>query len=131
MVIDSHTLLWWLEQSPKLSDAASKVLNGAENEGHTCYVAAATFWELYRKKVLGKLTPRVSVRRWPALLAPLNWLEVVDTTPAIWLATAELTWSHRDPADRLIAATASARGVSVLTKDRFFHASDSPVKAVW
>jgi PIN domain nuclease of toxin-antitoxin system len=49
----------------------------------------------------------------------------------LWLATAELKWSHRDPADRMIAATARRFGMAVLTTDGKFHDEDSPVKAVW
>jgi PIN domain nuclease of toxin-antitoxin system len=58
-------------------------------------------------------------------------MQVVDVIPEIWLLAADLDWTHRDPADRIIAATALLHGVPVLTKDQVFHAEDSPVKAVW
>jgi PIN domain nuclease of toxin-antitoxin system len=65
------------------------------------------------------------------LFAAVPWIEIVDTDSKTWLLAAELDWSHRDPADRIIAATALIHGVPVLTKDRVFHGKDSPVKAVW
>ncbi|MDC0325242.1 PIN domain-containing protein [bacterium] len=49
----------------------------------------------------------------------------------LWLSMAVIDWAHRDPVDRLIAATAIEYNVPVLTKDRVFHAPDSPVEAVW
>ncbi len=52
-------------------------------------------------------------------------------SPELWMRMAELEWSHRGPADRLIAATALLHDVPVLTKDRRFHAADSLVEAVW
>lgn len=44
---------------------------------------------------------------------------------------AELDWDQRDPADRIIAATALAQGVAVLTKDAMFHQPGCPVEALW
>lgn len=131
MVIDSHTLLWWLERSPELSVNARGTLDTAATGETRFYVAAVSFWELYRKELNGTLKPRMSVRRWPALLKRLGWMEQVDVSGSIWLDMAELDWTHRDPADRLIAVTALQFGVPVLTKDQRFHASDSPVAAVW
>ena len=131
MVIDSHTLYWWLELDNELSETARRILNEAADGSAVFYVASVSFWELYRKELRGSLKPKMSVRRWPDFLSEAKWMDLVDVTPALWLAMTELNWAHRDPADRLIAATALDRGVPVLTKDRAFHASDSPVRAVW
>lgn len=131
MVLDSHTLLWWLEQSDELSPTAVRILSEAPNGDAPFYVAAVSFWELYRKELRGTLRPRISVRRWPDLLSRIDWLHLVDDSPGIWLAMTELDWAHQDPADRLIATVAMRRGVPALTRDRRFHAPDSPVTAVW
>jgi PIN domain nuclease of toxin-antitoxin system len=64
-------------------------------------------------------------------MAQAPWLEIVVTDASLWLAAATLDWPHRDPADRLIAATALAHSVPVLTKDRVFHRKGCPVEAVW
>ena len=90
-----------------------------------------TLWELEYKLRAGKLTFATSLREvWPTLKL-LPGVEWISPAAEDWLTAAELGWSHRDPADRLIAAIALNRGVPVLTKDRRFHDSDSPVKAVW
>ena len=47
-----------------------------------------------------------------------------------WLVVAEMDWENRDPADRIIAATAIRPGVTVVTVDEKFHGEGSPVKAV-
>ena len=107
------------------------MLNNAEAEGRICRIASISFWELHRKEGLGKLAPRIPVRKWPALSAPLTWLQVINTTPDIWLKTEAMPWTHRDPADRVIAATALRLHQPVLTKDSRFHAPDSPVSVVW
>jgi PIN domain nuclease of toxin-antitoxin system len=131
MVIDSHTLLWWLERSSELSDTARRTLDEAADGDAVFYVVAVSFWELYRKELRGTLKPKVSVRRWPTLLERMDWMRLIDGSPDIWLRMAELDWAHQDPADRLIATVALRHGVPVLTRDRRFHASDSPVNAVW
>jgi PIN domain nuclease of toxin-antitoxin system len=52
----------------------------------------------------------------------------VDTTT--WLRTCSLDWAHRDPADRVIVASALIRKVPVLTKDRTLH-DFGGVECVW
>jgi len=131
MVIDSHVLYWWLEGHPGLSPKALQVIAAAENGTSPLLIAPVSFWELSRKEGLGSFRPRRPVREWPGILDKADWIEMVPTTTQIWLLSAELNWAHKDPADRIIAATALLRGVSVLTKDRLFHQSDCPVEAVW
>ncbi|MEX2579295.1 MAG: type II toxin-antitoxin system VapC family toxin [Verrucomicrobiales bacterium] len=131
MVIDSHVLYWWLDGFPRLSKKADEVLRESHAGGNPLLVAPVTFWELSDKERRGRFSSRRPVSEWPTLIAKVPWMEIVDTDSSIWIAAAALDWSHRDPADRLIAATALARGVPVLTKDRVFHRKGSPVAAVW
>lgn len=131
MVLDSHTLLWWLERSGELSATARTILGNAANGDEVFQVAAVSFWELYRKELRGKLSPKISVRRCPPLLGQIEWINQVDDSPENWLAMAELDWSHHDPADRLIATIARQRGLAVVKRARRFHAADSPVEAIW
>lgn len=131
MILDSHSLLWWLEGDPRLSDQAARVIEEGRLGKRPLIVNPVTFWELRLKKVRGILEVSTPVPLWPALLQDLPWIEVIGVETDLWLALADLDWSHRDPADRLIAATALKFRLPVLTKDRRFHASDSPVEAVW
>jgi len=131
MVIDSHALLWWLEGSDALSARAAEVLNGGASRGVRLLVPAVVLWEMRLKERRGLIDPRTPVTAWPVLLRKLDHIEIVATVVEIWLMAAELRWDHRDPADRIIAATALHHGVPVLTKDGRFHVADSPVAAVW
>ncbi|WP_269522342.1 type II toxin-antitoxin system VapC family toxin [Coraliomargarita parva] len=131
MVIDSHALLWWLEGRPELSERAKGLLDTAEQQSGVYYLNAVTFWELRLKELRGQLRPSRPMREWPVFLRRLPWLQIQATTHEIWLSSAELDWPHRDPADRILAATALHYDVPVLTKDRVFHESHSPVQAVW
>jgi PIN domain nuclease of toxin-antitoxin system len=131
MVIDSHVRYWWLDGFPKLSNRALNVLEGAAEERRSLKIAAVTLWEFADKERQGKFTSCQPLAMWPQLLRDIPWLKIVDTNAEIWLTAAALDWSHRDPADRIIAATALLHGVPVLTKDRVFHDAECPVKAVW
>ena len=131
MVIDSHALLWWLERRPELSAKAEGLLNSANAERGQFYVASISFWELRMKELRGQLRPTRPVREWPALLDQLSWFNIENTSPEVWMRSAELGWAHRDPADRILAAIALHHSVPLLTKDRIFHTAEAPVQAVW
>jgi len=131
VVIDSHTLYWWIEESPLLSKKAAELLNSAEEKGANFYLSPVTFWELRMKQLKGQLESRIPITRWPEVIEDFEWMEMISPDTGIWLQAAEMGWKHRDPADRLIAATALKYGVTVLTKDTKFHLEDSPVEAVW
>jgi PIN domain nuclease of toxin-antitoxin system len=131
MVIDSHTLLWWLEGDERLSEPARRVLDNEAAAPGSLVVSAVTFWELRLKEVRGQLTPKKPVNTWPDLLRKMPHLRIAGVGLDLWLRVAEMDWRKRDPADRIIAATAIRLGVAVVTVDGKFHSEDSPVKAVW
>ena len=91
-------------------------------------VSAISFFEIAQKVRLGKwpeMAPQVG--RLPELLASQNAsaapLEVADC-----LTAGTLDWSHRDPFDRFLAATALRLGVSIVSADSIF---DNVVQRVW
>ena len=131
MVIDSHTLLWWFEGGEKLSTPVREILSGIGGRDREFMVSAVTLWEFRLKELRGQWHPKRPLREWPGVLFQPGNVRLMDVTTEIWLMTAEMRWAHRDPADRIIAATALKHGVPVLTKDERFHESDSPVQAVW
>lgn len=131
ILLDTHVLYWWLADPLRLSATARGWTEQPASNPKTLLISTVTLWELEYKRRAGKLTFATSLREaWPTLKL-LPGVEWISPTAEDWLAAAELGWSHRDPSDRLIAATALNRGVPVLTKDRRFHEAESPVTAVW
>jgi PIN domain nuclease of toxin-antitoxin system len=51
-LLDTHVLLWWLDDSPKLGPRCKELIGDQRNE---VFVSAATTWEISVKKALGKL----------------------------------------------------------------------------
>ena len=52
LLLDTHTLLWWLADDPTLSDGAARAI---VDEDNAVYVSAASAWEISIKSQLGKL----------------------------------------------------------------------------
>jgi PIN domain nuclease of toxin-antitoxin system len=131
ILFDTHVLYWWLGEPSRLSAVARDWTEQTSPNPKIILISTVTLWELEYKRQAGKLSLKTSLREaWPTLKL-LPGVEWISPTAEDWLMAAELGWSHRDPADRLIAAMALNRAVQVLTKDGKFHESDSPVKAVW
>lgn len=131
ILVDTHVLYWWLGDPIRLSATARDWTEQTGINSKTLLISTVTLWELEYKRRAGKLSFAVPLREAWSTLKLLPGVEWVSPSAEDWLLAAELGWSHRDPSDRLIAAIALNRGVSVLTKDEKFHASDSPVQAVW
>ncbi|MBI3799535.1 MAG: type II toxin-antitoxin system VapC family toxin [Deltaproteobacteria bacterium] len=51
-LLDTHALLWWLFDDPKLSPQARETIARPENE---ILVSAASAWEISTKQRIGKL----------------------------------------------------------------------------
>ena len=131
MVIDSHVLYWWLDGHRRLSARVLRAIEAAADGGPPLLISAVTFWEFAIKEHRGQFRARRPVREWPDILKPTSWLQILPTDTEIWLRATELEWQHRDPADRIIAATALVHNVPVLTKDVLFHQPECPVEALW
>jgi len=101
ILLDTHALLWWCEDSPELSARARKAI--AEED---CFVSMASFWEIAIKQSLGKLGLPAAVERYLPEQMSLNGFETLDITFRQTMGTATLPWRHRDPFDRLLAAQA-------------------------
>ncbi len=110
LLLDTHVLLWALEDSQALSVDARQSIADTRNE---VFVSAASIWEMAIKRSLGKL-------RAPDKLADTVQEAGFAALP-ITLAHAEqagmLPPHHRDPFDRMLVAQALAEGLVLVTDD--------------
>ena len=118
---DSHALLWWAQDSERLSKRARGMLN---DDGNQMLFSAVATWEIYVKHAIGKLQH----------LGDFDLIEetsptLLPITHAHALAAAALPNHHRDPFDRLLIAQAQIEDAVILTADRAFAAYD--VRTVW
>jgi PIN domain nuclease of toxin-antitoxin system len=128
ILLDTHALLGWALDPGQLSDTATRLLSEMERRGG--FASAISVWELGIKVQRRKLDLGISIEELARRIHSSNVVEFVPVDTTIWLRSLNLGWEHRDPADRVIVATALTKGVPLLTKDEAIHAFDG-IQAVW
>lgn len=113
-LLDTHAALWVAESSPRLS---SRVRTLARNCSADQFgIAAISLLEIARKARTGEIDLQPD---------PAVWLDdlglrfsILPITPRVAWRSVELDWPHKDPADRLICATALEHDLSLITHDQ-------------
>ena len=114
LLLDTHTLLWFLTNDSSLSARARDAIEDAANVAH---VSAASLWEVAIKSALGKLKlPAPYADIFPRQLET-NGFGLLPITPAHCAALLTLPFHHRDPFDRLLLAQAKVDGMTLVTDD--------------
>lgn len=110
LLLDTHALLWWLEDDARL---AVSVRAGIADASNDVYVSAASAWELAIKARLGKVSMPDDLEE--QLVANSFVPLAVEIRHA--LAVRNLPDHHRDPFDRLLVAQAQIEGLTLVTAD--------------
>ena len=117
-ICDTHILLFWAHEPQRLSSPARQALELDRNKKQLA-IADISLWELALLHERGRLVLPADVSAdfyVRQLLAALR-LEVLPITPEIALLSRSDLFQHRDPADRLIGATALQLGSRLITAD--------------
>jgi PIN domain nuclease of toxin-antitoxin system len=124
--LDSHTLIWSVDEPVRLSIVAAAALQDPANQ---LFLSAATIWEIAIKVGQGKLRLRLPFRQWMTQAIAALGLTVLPITVDYADVQAGLPDHHRDPFDRLIIAQALTESMSVVGSDAAFDAYG--VTRVW
>ena len=117
-LLDTHILVWWFDGSSRLSPAQAKVLREAREGEEPLWVADITLWEIANLVNLGRIELRLPVRDWLERATAPPLVRRLPITPAVAAEVVALPPEfHRDPADRLIVASARVLGATLLTQD--------------
>jgi PIN domain nuclease of toxin-antitoxin system len=130
ILLDTHILVWLATEPKRLSRPASSAIRRALRSGGIA-IASISLWEVAMLVASGRLraagTPDGVIR----LLVEETGVSVLPITPSVAaLATQFSDDFPRDPADRLIAATARDRGLSLVTADERIRACPL-VRTIW
>ena len=126
LILDTHTLIWWWNNNPKLTAPARAAISDHAND---VFVSAATVWEIATKHRIGKL---------PEAEGMLNELPKAMHTDGFnhlalnWehsLLAGQFTHSHADPFDRMLAAQSQLENAVLITRDPAFAAFN--IKTLW
>jgi PIN domain nuclease of toxin-antitoxin system len=124
LLLDAHTLLWWLAKDPGLKQRARNAIADQDNE---VLVSAAIVWEISTKAAIGRLeaapdlidelVPQVDAEGF----APLS-ISLVHA-----YAAGRLPRHHRDPFDRILVAQALLEQLTIVTRDPLIARYDVPI----
>jgi PIN domain nuclease of toxin-antitoxin system len=123
LLIDTHVYLWWLQDSPKLSEKARTQIQDA-NE---VYVSSASIWEATIKTSIGKLS--VDIDQLVAEISRSGFQEL-PITAAHAATVARLPDIHKDPFDRILIAQAMSEPLRFLTADAILSGYSELVEIV-
>ena len=119
LLLDTHVLLWWLDDPESLAAPARRLIADPRNR---VLVSAAVAWEITSKRQLGKLEA-------PEDLEAVLEQERIQQLPISVrhaLAVAELPAIHGDPFDRIQIAQARQEGLTIVTRDATIPSYDVP-----
>lgn len=110
LLLDTHIVLWWLADDPRLSPRHRELLHDTERR---VFVSSVSVAEISIEVSLGKLD------------APAGTVDAVVESGFELLAfeashaeeLRELPWHHRDPFDRMLIAQARVEKLALLTVD--------------
>jgi PIN domain nuclease of toxin-antitoxin system len=126
LLLDTHTLLWWFEEDPRLSSRAEAMIADRRND---IYVSAATAWEIFTKHRLGKLPLVGTILEDFRAGLTMEGFEEISVTVAHACHAGWLKGTHKDPFDRMLMAQAQLEGLTLVSKDEAYDRFGVP--RVW
>lgn len=109
-LIDTHILLWWLEDDKKLRKPIKDLISDDKNQ---IFASVISFWEISIKNRKGKMPLKTNLKtiiketKFEILNINANYVLTLDSLPAI----------HSDPFDRLLVAQAKTEKIKLITAD--------------
>ncbi|MBI2207696.1 MAG: type II toxin-antitoxin system VapC family toxin [Candidatus Rokubacteria bacterium] len=130
ILLDTHAWFWFAADPKRLSGPAARAIGEATSSGGLS-IASISLWEVAWMMARGRIHPRGTPESTLAHLVDRTGVIVKEITPTIAALAAQLGPDFpSDPADRLIAATARAEAVPLVTRDRAVRASNA-VTTIW
>lgn len=128
-LLDTHTFLWFVSNSPELSQKARQLM---EDDTSNLFLSVAGIWEIGIKNSLGKLdvkggfdtiTNDLKANDIEIMFIEFNHVSIVNKLP----------FHHKDPFDRMIIAQSLAENMDIIGKDSDFdnYLVGKPIKQIW
>ena len=131
IVLDTHVLLWWVNGADLLSSAAEKVIRKTLAQGGEIIVSTISAWEISMLIDKGRLVLGMDVESWFDEVTQIDGVRFIPVDNEIAIKSTVLPGEfHKDPADRMIVATARKLAVSLVTADQKITNYEH-VKTIW
>ena len=123
LLLDTHTLLWWLAGDQALSDAAREAIADPDNE---VFVSTASAWEIATKYQLGRLSGAALITADIAGAVASQGFTELPISIRDGQAAGGLPAVHKDPFDRMLIAQAVTAGMVIVSSEALFNAYAVP-----
>jgi PIN domain nuclease of toxin-antitoxin system len=118
LLLDTCAAIWISGEHP-MSRESADAIQRSRDAGETIYVSPITAWELGLLASRGRMNIQMTPQRWFERLLEAPGLQLSDMPPSVLITSSFLPGEPpRDPADRIIAATAREYGYRIITRDR-------------
>ena len=124
-LLDTHTLIWFFENSSELPHKTKEIILLDSNEKYICSVS---LWEIAIKVNLGKLKISFSLEELINDIKIRNF-HILQIEDEFLKGLSILPFIHKDPFDRLLIATALAEDLTIITIDENIQKYD--VSWIW
>ncbi len=131
IVLDTHVLLWWVSGSDALSLTAKKAINRTLTQGSELIVSSISAWEVSMLIDKERLILSMDVESWFDEVSQIDGVRFMPVDNEIGIKSTVLPGDfHKDPADRMIVATARKLAVPLVTADEKIRNYEH-VKTIW
>jgi PIN domain nuclease of toxin-antitoxin system len=118
LLLDTCAVIW-LAEGEKLARSAADLLKAADDAGEVTYISPISAWEVGQLASRGRIQLLITPQRWFARLFEARGVRLAEMSSDLLIASSFLPGKPpRDPADRIIAATARDLGATLITRDR-------------
>jgi PIN domain nuclease of toxin-antitoxin system len=117
ILLDTSALIFWTLDQEKLTPSAAEAIEAAGR----VTLSSISLWEIGIKVKKGRLEIPYAIDEYAQKLKEVQKLEILAVDEAMWLKSLALDWSHRDPADRVIVATAVLNTCPLITSDQIIR----------
>ena len=116
--IDAHVLVWWVSGHASLSAAALEAIEKNLTDNNEVVVSAISAWEISMLIQKGWLVLNMELERWFDEITKIDGVRFLPADNEIGVKSTMLPGDfHKDPADRMIVATARALAAPLVTAD--------------
>lgn len=131
IVLDTHVLVWWVNDGKKLSISARQYIKNCEKKEGSILVSSISVWEIAMLIDKGRIQLSMEMDAWLKEIGKIKTIHFVPVDNDIAIKATQLPGQfHKDPADRMIVSLARQFALPLLTADeKILHYPH--VKGVW
>ena len=131
IILDTHALIWWASGDTAQLSAPAQAAIARELDGGQIVVSSISAWELAMLVAKDRIALSMDVAEWLACVSQIEAVSFVPVDNSIAVKSTELPGDfHKDPADRMIVATARKLAAPLVTADEKIRAYPH-VRTIW